>query len=62
MIYIFYDTVQTAMPGFYESLKSKLRSPEQGADTMFWLASTDKLNVERDSGEMFRDRRKEIKV
>jgi len=53
--------VQTSMPGFYESLKSKLRTPEQGADTIFWLAiNSDKLPMS-DSGEFFRDRRKEIK-
>jgi len=54
-------SVQDAMPGFYEKLKPKLRSGEQGADCIFWLAVTLNLTLEKDSGEFFRDRRHEIK-
>lgn len=32
------DAVRTSLPQFYESLKPKLRTPEQGADTPTWLA------------------------
>lgn len=26
------------MPDFYEKMKNKLRTPEEGADTLIWLA------------------------
>jgi dehydrogenase/reductase SDR family protein 12 len=29
--------VQSSMPDFYEKMKDKLRTPEQGADTIVWL-------------------------
>ena len=32
--------VENAMPKFYEKTKSILRTPEQGADTIVWLAAT----------------------
>lgn len=31
------DAVRTSLPDFYNALKDKLRTPEQGADTVFWL-------------------------
>ena len=30
--------VQSSLPDFYEKFKNKLRTEEQGADTMVWLA------------------------
>ena len=30
--------VRTSMPEFYEKMKDKLRTVEQGADTIIWLA------------------------
>jgi len=30
--------VRTSMPDFYEKMKSRLRTAEQGADTIVWLA------------------------
>ena len=30
--------VQSSIPDFYEKMKDKLRTPEQGADTVVWLA------------------------
>ena len=30
--------VQSSIPDFYEKMKEKLRTPEQGADTVVWLA------------------------
>ena len=33
--------VRGALPGFYESLKGRLRSPREGADTVIWLAAVD---------------------
>lgn len=53
--------VITAMPSFYETFKKKLRTPEQGADTMLWLAGTQNLDPQKQSGEFFRDRQIEIK-
>lgn len=50
--------VRTAMPGFYEKMKDKLRSIEQGSDTVIWLAvtqnatATDPVN----SGSFYQDR------
>lgn len=31
--------LKVALPGFYDSLKAKLRSPWEGADTVVWLAT-----------------------
>ncbi|CAI7764810.1 unnamed protein product [Closterium sp. NIES-54] len=31
--------LQTSMPGFYNTFKASLRRPEEGADTIVWLAS-----------------------
>ena len=31
--------VKVALPGFYDSLKARLRSPWEGADTVVWLAT-----------------------
>ncbi len=47
--------LRTALPGFSRALSPLLRSPEQGADTIAWLASAPE--VERTSGEFFLDRR-----
>ena len=30
--------VEKSIPGFYNAMKSQLRTVEQGADTMVWLA------------------------
>jgi len=48
------------MPGFYDVLKNKLRTAQQGADTILWLGATSELTQE-DNGEFFRDRSHEIK-
>jgi len=52
--------VHVAMKGFYESLQNKFRTPEQGADTIWWLGCTSRLTQE-DNGQFFRDRNHEIK-
>eukprot|EP00850_Spirogloea_muscicola_P016759 SM000138S00066 [mRNA] locus=s138:283819:286819:- [translate_table: standard] len=31
-------TLSQSMPGFYKTFKSRLRTPDQGADTVMWLA------------------------
>jgi dehydrogenase/reductase SDR family member 12 len=47
--------VVDALPGFSELLGDQLRTPEQGADTMLWLASSDEAR--RSTGRLFLDRR-----
>jgi len=50
--------VRSAMPGFYEKMKDKLRTTEQGADTIIWLAISNNSNVTdpKRSGDFFQDR------
>lgn len=50
--------VRTSMPSFYNMMKNKLRTVEQGADTILWLAIT--ANPEagiKNSGQFFQDRK-----
>ncbi|XP_030634649.1 DHRS-12_like_SDR_c-like domain-containing protein [Chanos chanos] len=49
-------TVATAMPDFHRSMKDRLRTPEQGADTAVWLAVSEAA-VTKPSGRFFQDRR-----
>lgn len=44
--------VRTSMPGFYEKMKDRLRSAEQGADTIVWLSVSDSALL-RKSGLFF---------
>jgi dehydrogenase/reductase SDR family protein 12 len=37
--------VRAALPGFYDTLKGRLRSPLEGADTVIWLAAVDQTNA-----------------
>ncbi|VDP37107.1 unnamed protein product [Schistosoma mattheei] len=47
--------VALSMPSFYNKMKNKLRTPEQGADTAIWLAAVP--NVRRfQNGSFFQDR------
>ncbi|KAJ8388699.1 hypothetical protein AAFF_G00131080 [Aldrovandia affinis] len=48
--------VAAAMPDFYQSMKDKLRSPEQGADTVVWLAVSEAAAA-KPSGRFFQDRK-----
>lgn len=43
------------MPQFYNILKNQFRSPEQGADTVVYLAVADKASA-LESGQFFFDR------
>jgi len=47
--------VRSAMPGFYEKMKDKLRTPGQGADTVVWLAVSQSAS-QQPSGLFFQDR------
>ncbi|KAB7505097.1 Dehydrogenase/reductase SDR family member 12 [Armadillidium nasatum] len=48
--------VKSSMPEFYEKMKDRLRSPEQGADTVVWLAIGQPI-LKMKSGLFFQDRR-----
>ncbi|KAL4647159.1 dehydrogenase/reductase SDR family member 12-like isoform X1 [Arapaima gigas] len=48
--------VAKAMPDFHQSMKNKLRTPEQGADTVVWLAVSEAAAA-RPSGRFFQDRK-----
>ncbi|KAG7471067.1 hypothetical protein MATL_G00120550 [Megalops atlanticus] len=48
--------VAAAMPDFYRSMQDKLRSPEQGADTVVWLAVSEAAAA-KPSGRFFQDRK-----
>jgi len=47
--------VRTAMPDFHAKMKDKLRSVEQGADTVVWLAISPAA-LQGDSGQFWQDR------
>lgn len=38
---LFWAAVRSAMPSFYEKMKTRLRSADEGADTVVWLAMSD---------------------
>ena len=46
--------VENALPGFYKLMAPILRSPDEGADTATWLASSQQ--VQSESGKLFLDR------
>lgn len=47
--------VKTSIPDFYERMKSRLRSPQQGADTLIWLCASEIVR-EEPSGGFYQDR------
>ena len=46
--------VQTSLPGFFERMQSRLRTPEQGADTTVWLAASERAG--QSTGKFWFDR------
>lgn len=48
--------VRTAMPDFYEKMKTRLRTVEEGADTITWLALSEKC-LAQPSGLFYQDRK-----
>lgn len=44
--------IANAMPDFHSSMKERLRTPEQGADTVVWLAVSEAA-VKNPSGRFF---------
>ena len=51
------EAVRTSMPGFYTITKSILRTPEEGADSIFWLAASDELK--NTTGGFYLDRKRQ---
>lgn len=51
------DAVRTSLPQFYETLKAKLRSAAEGADTVVWLCCAPRAALQPHSGAFFFDRR-----
>lgn len=49
------DGLKEALPTFYQLMKNRLRSPEEGADTILWLILT---NEKLTSGGLYFDRKK----
>ncbi|XP_067670565.1 dehydrogenase/reductase SDR family member 12-like [Haliotis asinina] len=47
--------VRSAMPDFYNKMKDRLRTAEEGADTLIWLALSPAA-IKQPSGEFFQDR------
>jgi len=43
------------MPGFHQKMKDRLRTSEQGADTLVWLAVAD--TSKHTSGSFYQDRK-----
>lgn len=52
-----FPAVQSSMPQFYEKMKTRLRTVEEGADTIVWLAVSEAA-VKQDSGLFFQGRDK----
>ncbi|CAB1450703.1 unnamed protein product [Pleuronectes platessa] len=48
--------VANAMPDFHRSMKESLRTPEQGADTVVWLAVSE-ATAKNPSGRFYQDRK-----
>mmetsp|Transcript_7425 Transcript_7425/g.18900 ORF Transcript_7425/g.18900 Transcript_7425/m.18900 type:complete len:350 (+) Transcript_7425:214-1263(+) len=48
------EAVKTALPGFYASLKARLRSPAEGADTVAWLCAVPRSQLKE--GGFYLDR------
>ena len=46
--------VETALPAFHKLTRRILRSPEEGADTIIWLAAA--TEADQLTGELFLDR------
>ena len=48
--------VRSSMPDFHAKMKNRLRTPEEGGDTIVWLAMTDAA-LKQPSGLFFQDRK-----
>lgn len=48
--------LRSAMPSFYAKVQNRLRTPEQGADTLVWLCCQKDIANKCKNGEFFQDR------
>jgi dehydrogenase/reductase SDR family protein 12 len=48
--------VRSAMPSFYAKMQNRLRTPEQGADTLVWLCCQKDIAKRYKNGDFFQDR------
>jgi len=48
--------VQTSMADFHKKMEGRLRSPEEGADTLVWLSLSPNARNKERSGEFYQDR------
>jgi len=48
--------VRSSMPSFYAKMQNRLRTPEQGADTLVWLCCVKDLAKKFTNGDFFQDR------
>jgi dehydrogenase/reductase SDR family member 12 len=48
------EGLQTAMPSFYNFMKDRLRTIDEGSDTIQWLAVSPNVDKEKDGGLYFR--------
>ena len=48
--------IRSAMPSLYDKMQSRLRTPEQGADTLVWLCCLKDIDSRYTNGEFFQDR------
>jgi dehydrogenase/reductase SDR family protein 12 len=49
--------LSTSLPRFHRWMRPLLRDPYQGADTIVWLATADREEIDHHSGEFWHDRR-----
>lgn len=49
--------VRSSMPDFYAKMKDRLRTPEQGADTIIWAVVSKRVKTDFPNGSFFEDRR-----
>ena len=49
--------LSSSLPRFYRLMRPLLRDPHEGADTIVWLATADRDEIDQRSGEFWHDRR-----
>jgi NAD(P)-dependent dehydrogenase (short-subunit alcohol dehydrogenase family) len=53
--------LSTSLPRFHRLMRPLLRDPREGADTIVWLATADRVEIAQRSGEFWHDRRRRPK-
>ena len=49
--------LSSSLPRFYRLMRPLLRDPHEGADTIVWIATADRDEIDQRSGEFWHDRR-----